>query len=485
MKQTPLLTIFAKNNFTTLAEKTSIMSEAHSPLTTDHTSLTDESPRAFSKKVLIITYYWPPSGGSGVQRWLKFVKYLPTYGWEPHVLTPENPAFPLRDPSLEDDVPPEAEVLRLPIWEPYNAFASLSRLFGAGGKTKSVGSVPSAKGSLFQRVSAWIRGNFFVPDPRVFWVKPSVRFLGDYLKDNGIQIVITTGPPHSMHLIGMGLKRKYPHLRWLADFRDPWTEWGIWDSLRVTQLVRGFHKRIERRVLATADEIITITPFYQKRFESLSGRRVRLLTNGFDEDDFRDLVWQRPDKFVIRHVGIVNERCDPRVFLRALANEVALSKEFANDIVLEFNGEVHGEVLRFVHQDDILRRVTVFTGNVPHRDLLKLYGRSSLLLLILSGYKDAAGFLPGKLFEYFATGLPVLGVGPLDGDAAFVLNRYEAGTMVADDDVEGMRRVIRDTYRQWRSPGEQHPRVPVGDFSRQAIAGQLATILGQHLSQST
>ena len=157
-------------------------------------------PAVSAKDILIITYYWPPSGGSGVQRWLKFVKYLPANGFTPYVFTPSNPDFPLRDPSLLEDVPSEAEVIHFPIWEPYRLLDRVRRLFGKSG-------APAASSAAEPgRLTAWLRGNFFIPDPRVFWVRPSVAFLRDFIRDRNIRTVITTGPPHSVHLIGLRLK---------------------------------------------------------------------------------------------------------------------------------------------------------------------------------------------------------------------------------------------------------------------------------------
>lgn len=430
-----------------------------------------------NKKVLIITYYWPPSGGSGVQRWLKFVKYLPAFEWEPHVFTPENPSFPVRDPSLEEDVPAEAEVMRFPIWEPYDAFNRIAGLFSPQ-KGDTPPSLTTVRGkSLFQRISTWIRGNLFIPDPRVFWVKPSVRFLGDYLKDNGIHTVVTTGPPHSIHLIGLRLKKKYPHLRWIADFRDPWTEWGMWDSLMVSKMIRKVHKRLEQQVLANADEILTITPFYVRRFEALSGRRVRLLTNGFDEDDFKETVHKRTGEFVIRHIGLINDKCNPRPFMKAVRSLMETNAEFAKDVRVEFIGEVHPDFKAFVLASPQLQKITRFTGNIPHAQLLREYGSSSLLLLVLTGYKDAEGFLPGKLFEYLATGLPVLGTGPEDGDAARLLRETGAGRMIDSDDDEGIEGALREWYDQWKSGGIR----PVNSsrtsqFSRKQLTAQLVKI---------
>lgn len=433
-------------------------------------------------KVLIITYYWPPSGGSGVQRWLKFVKYLPSHGWEPHVLTPENPSFAIRDSSLEKDVPPEAEVMRLPIWEPYDIFFRLSGIMGSKKQATPTSLVSATNRSFFQRLSTWIRGNFFIPDPRVFWVRPSVKFLSDYIQHNGIKVIITTGPPHSIHLIGLKLKNRYAHVKWLADFRDPWTAWGMWDSLMVSKPVRQLHKRMERKVLSKADEIITITPFYAKQFESLSGRSVRLLTNGYDEDDFKDIVYKRADKFTIRHIGIVNEKCDPRPFMMALLAEMRSNASLAVDVRLEFIGEVHPDFKRFVSEHADLKNITSFPGSIPHDQLITLYGSSSLLLLVLTGYKDAEGFLPGKLFEYFATGLPVLGIGPVSGDAALMMNDTGAGEMIPSDDESGIREALRDAHNRWKNnPRAEPERHPMTHLSRKEITGTLARILREQL----
>ena len=433
-------------------------------------------------KVLIITYYWPPSGGSGVQRWLKFVKYLPAFGWEPHVLTPENPSFAVKDPSLEKNVPPEAEVMRLPIWEPYDLFFRIAGLFGSKKQVTPTAMVSSENKGFFKTISTWMRGNLLIPDPRIFWVRPAVSFLSDYVTRNHIQVIVTTGPPHSIHLIGLKLKKKFPHLRWLADFRDPWSEWGMWDSLRVGRLARTMHRGMERKVLEKADDVITITPFYARRFQHLAKRPVRLLTNGYDEEDFSSIVYARSEKFLIRHVGLINERCDPRPFMRALEAEMKSNPEFATDVQLEFIGEVHPDFHQFVQQDPLLSGITIFSGNIPHDALIRLYGSSSLLLLILTGYKDAEGYLPGKLFEYFATGLPVMGVGPVSGDAALLLNETQAGVMIASDDQDGMRSALREAYLKWKYNAEpQVNRTSVKKLSRREVTGTLAQLLLQHM----
>lgn len=429
-------------------------------------------------KVLIIAYYWPPSGGSGVQRWLKFVKYLPEFGWKPYVFTPENPSYAIRDESLLKDVPLEAEIIRYPIWEPYDAFLKLSSVFDGRKKAASAGTamVPTKRKTLFQRVSTWIRANLLVPDPRVFWVKPSAIFLQDFIRKEEIRHIITTGPPHSLHLIGYALKTKFPDITWFADFRDPWSEWGFLDSLGVGARARVAHRRAEQKVLRKCDRVLTITPFYQRQFAALSGRDVTLLTNGFDEDDFRSLRISRPLKFTIRHVGTVNEKCDPRPFIHALNTLINHDEAFRNDVRLDFVGDVHPQFREFVESLPAVRAVTTFTPPVPHRELIDLYGMSSVLLLVLTGYKDAEGYMPGKLFEYIATGLPILGIGPEAGDAAALLSESGSGEMIDDSATGRITSALQLAHHVWQQ-GQTGLQRSVTRYSRRRITMQLSELL--------
>jgi len=364
-------------------------------------------------KVLIITYYWPPSGGSGVQRWLKFVKYLSQMGWEPIVFTPENPSFTIQDNSLLKDVPDSVEVIKLPIWEPYDLFFKISKIVGKK-SVKQSDFISTGKKSLFQKISSFIRGNFFIPDARIFWVKPSVAFLDDFIKSNKIDRIITTGPPHSIHLIGLKLKEKNPSLKWFADFRDPWSEWDLLDTLSLTRLARSRHKNLEKKVLTMADRIITIAPYHVKRLEALSGRQVDLITNGFDEDDFRGIVHQKTNKFTMRHIGVVDELRDPKPVMEAIKALCLKDELFRQNVLVEFIGNVNSAFKNYVLEDSTLKVVTRFVDQVPHAQLLNLYGETDLQLLVLAHTSIAPGNLPGKFFEYLASGNPILGIGPVD-----------------------------------------------------------------------
>ena len=234
------------------------------------------------KRLLIITYYWPPTGWSGVQRWVKFSKYLPESGWQPVVYTPENPEQLARDESLLADIPACAEVVKTHITEPYEIYR---RLTGGKKGEGEVNPVNAQRKNWKQRLSLWVRGNCFVPDPRIGWVRPSVRFLKKYLAEHPVDAVVTTGPPHSVHLIGLGQKKALG-LRWIADFRDPWTEMFYYKHLGLGPAADRRHHRLEQAVLDGADTVISVSPPVAADFQSRTNTPVVLITNGFDEDDF-------------------------------------------------------------------------------------------------------------------------------------------------------------------------------------------------------
>ncbi len=428
-----------------------------------------------NKKVLIITYYWPPSGGSGVQRWLKFVKYLHRAGWEPIVFTPENPSFTIQDPSLQKDVPTTAEVWCLPIWEPYGLFARVAGLLG-NKSIKQTDFISSGKKTLFQKMSSWMRGNFFVPDPRLFWVKPATQFLTDLIKSNQIEKIITTGPPHSIHLIGLRLKEKNRSLQWIADFRDPWSEWDLLDTLSLTAWARKRHQLLERRVLQTADKVITIAPFHVKRFEALGGRPVNLITNGFDEDDFPVTERAATQYFTIRHIGIVDELRDPRPAMLAIKAMLSNRADMAFQLRVEFIGQVNTAFKEWVKQDPLLDKITSFVDYVPHNELLKVYASTNLQLLVLAHTALAPGNLPGKFFEYLASRNPILAIGPVEGDAADVLQETQAGKIFDRLDLVGMTQFVSETMQLWQN-GQLRGGDNVLKYSRRELTNQLIALL--------
>jgi glycosyltransferase involved in cell wall biosynthesis len=429
------------------------------------------------RKVLVITYYWPPTTNSGVHRCLKFVKYLPKFGWKPFVFTPKNPSFVTKDESLVKNIPDDAEIIRFPIWEPYDLFLKFSSFFNPKKVIKPADVITNSNSSFFQKISTWVRGNFFIPDPRKFWIKPSVKFLTKFLKENNINTVITTGPPHSMHLIAYQLKKKDPSLRWIADFRDPWSEWQLLDNLKLSYFARKRHQQLEYQVLTTADEIVTVTPFFAGRFERISNRKVHVITNGYDEDDFKNLKYTKQEYFSIIHVGVLFKQNDPRVFFEAVKELMDEDDAFRRLVRIEFVGDIFIEYKLCVENTPDLKKVVVFTNTIPHHELIEKYGSVSLLLMILTHYTNAEGYIPGKLFEYLATGLPVLGLGPVKGEAASILQDMNAGKMVSGAAKDDIKKSLYLFFKHWVQAGGSIERRDTSKYTRQELTRRLVDLL--------
>lgn len=420
------------------------------------------------KKVLIITYYWPPSAGSGVQRWLKFSKYLPEFGWEPVIFTPENPDFELKDPSLLKDIPVDLEVLKFPIWEPYSIFRKLKKE-----KLKDTAKILEREEKKpLDKLAIWLRANLIVPDPRVFWVKPSVEYLSQILEANKIDAVITTGPPHSLHLIGLKLKRK-TGVKWLADFRDPWSTWEFLDVLPMHPLVRKQHQKLEAKVLKEADAVVTISPTFQEEIQRLANRDIHLITNGFDSSDLPKDFGSLPkinEVFSIVYTGIIDSIRDPLPFLEAF------KKVFEGHQVearLTFVGKVSDKITDYIHADPWLESHIEFAGYVAHGEVFSYYEKAHLLLLILTNTKNAKGNIPGKLFEYIATGRPIIALGDPQGDAAMIIREAGAGEVFVHESKSEMERyLIRALEQNKESKG-----MGANPFERKRLTEKLAALL--------
>lgn len=421
------------------------------------------------KRVLIITYYWPPSAGSGVQRWLKFAKYLPEYGWEPVIFTPENPDFELKDESLLQEVSKDTEVLKFPIWEPYGIFRKLKK---SPEKDPAV-ILEKKQKSLTDRLAIWLRANLLIPDPRVFWVKPSVHFLLDIMDRNQIKAIITTGPPHSLHLIGRAIKRK-TGLPWIADFRDPWSSWEFLDTLPMVKLVKDQHRKLELSVLQEANAVVTISPTFRQELEAIAKRKVHLITNGFDAADLPDFLRTPPDRevFHVVYTGIIDAIRNPIPFINAFKNAFA-GKE--KKVKLTFVGRVSEQVQQYVQEDPWLQLHVGFPGYLPHKEVFRYYQQASLLLLILTNTKNAKGNIPGKLFEYMATGRKIIALGDPGGDSAAIIQEANAGKVFRHEDLEDMEAYLKE---QMVAPGEGE-KVNLEAFDRKFLTGKLAQLLNE------
>ncbi len=391
------------------------------------------------KRVLVISYYWPPSAGAGVFRWLKFSKYLGEQGWEPVIYTPANPETPATDPSLLSEVPPGLEVIRRPIWEPYRFYKILTGR-KAGEKVQTGFLDEHRKAGRAEKLSVWIRGNLFVPDARKYWVRPSVRFLTRWLKDNAIDAIVSTGPPHSMHLIGLGLKRR-TGLPWLADFRDPWTQIDYHHSLRLGRRADRLHQRLEHRVLTTADEVVTVSPHWASDLEAIGRRPVEVVSNGYDPEDFRELPGFDHREFSITHLGAMNADRNPAGLWDVLGRLVNTDPFFRKHLQIQLIGKTDISV-REALVGHGLSPFAKIIPHLPHREALGMAARSALLLLPLNNTPNVMGIAPGKLYEYLALKRPILCIGPPRGDAATIIRNTTSGAVADFDDSEGCSRAL-------------------------------------------
>lgn len=404
------------------------------------------------KKVLIITYYWYPSGGSGVQRWLKTTKYLPEFGWQPIVYTAENAEYPVLDYSLKDDINPNILEIRQPIKEPYNAY---KKLFKRGEKENvKSGFIKKENESSFQKIknniAIWIRGNFFIPDARYLWIKPSVKYLSEYLKNNKVDAIISTGPPHSMHVIAMKLRKTF-NIPWIADFRDPWTGIDFYEQLKLTKLADKKHHNLEKQVLQTADKIVTVSNSCAKSLEEICKKKVDVITNGFDnipEDTEKDDFYK--NNFVISHIGVLPENRNAPKLWDALSELTAENKNFKEKLKIELIGHIDGVVIENIKKLDLEKNL-IITEYIPHNKVVSKQKMSSLLLLLINKTKDSKGILTGKLFEYLATFNPILAIGPTDGDVANILSETNAGIIIDYENKDLMKKYILQVFNSYNN----------------------------------
>ncbi len=427
------------------------------------------------KKVLIITYYWPPTGGAGVQRWLKFSKYFRKFGWEPIIYTPSNPDFPINDDTLLKDIPADLTVLKTQITEPYDIYRKIMRKK----KTETVNQGFLSEGkenTLMQSAMIWIRGNFFIPDARKFWIKPSISYLSDYIKQHKIDAVISTGPPHSMHLIAMGLKQKF-NIPWIADFRDPWTQIDFYSQLKLSSYADNKHKKLENQVLTIADKVVTISPSCGKDLEKLGNRKVDVITNGFDTDDFSfNKELKVLDGFVFHHIGALNKDRNPYTLWKVFGDLCKEHKDLKEDLVIKFTGKTDALAFESLKKYGILENAQK-TDYLPHSEVVKLMTQSPVLLLALNNTPNNAGVLSGKLFEYLAAKRPIFGIGLPDADAAAILKSTQAGTMVHFDDYEGTKKAVLDLYQKYKSNMLFVSSSSIDKYSRENCAKDYALLL--------
>jgi len=417
------------------------------------------------KRVLIITYYWPPSAGSGVQRWLKLSKYLPDYDWQPVIYTPENPDFDLKDETLLKDISPDCEIVKRRILEPYHLAKMIT-----GKKKLNTGIVTKKeKQSRLSRMMNWVRGNWFIPDPRVIWVKPSIRFLKKYLKENPVDAIITTGPPHSMHLIGLGLK-KATGIPWIVDIRDPFSKLDFLDTFNVSDRSRKKYQKMERVILSTCDKVTATSYSMPEMLEDFDINKFKTITNGYDQEDFgisqlSTEEGQSETAITIYHAGLLNALRNPRYLWNAIATTDNIK------IKTHLVGTIDPSVTEIIKSTLGDKQDLVLEGYKTHNEVLEDYIRADVLLLLVNESYNSKVNIPGKLFEYLAVGKTIIGIGKPTDDAIQLIN--DLGFATFDYDHQITSDELRDAFIQ------KPEALDIKKYSRRSTAGELAVLLDE------
>jgi hypothetical protein len=427
------------------------------------------------KKVLIITYHWPPSGGITVLRCLKFVKYLREFGWEPIVFTADNAAYQFLDFGNEKDIPEGIEIHKVPIFEPINAFKKIS------GRKKNVPlqnitSNSAKKKTVVDKFAMWLRGNFFIPDARYRWIKPSVKYLNNYLQTHTVDAILTDGPPHTNTVIGMRIAQKFA-LPWLADFQDPWTQVDYYSKLYIGKRADKKHRALEQEVFQTANKITIASPTWKKELEAIGANNVSVIYYGFDEPDFMQYSPEPTPQFNIFHGGLLGEDRNPISFANALSDLFLIYPELKNTVRIRLAGEVDLSV-KLTLEKTGLAEITDYLGMISRVDVLKEYASASLLLLPINKAENAKGRVPGKLFEMLRSQRPILVFGPEDGDVKAIVEGKNRGKSFDYDDTRSIYQFLENALVH-QLMDNFSANASVSEFSNREITAKIAALLNE------
>ena len=427
------------------------------------------------QKILLIIYYWPPSGGSGVQRWVKFIKYLQQFGWDPTVITTKDGDYPILDHSLLKEIPSNIKIIRTKT----PVFKNIFKKFVGKQSNIPYGSLKIQKDdSWLQKLLIKIRINFIIPDLRKIWNKYAFKAAAMELQTNKYDLIITSGPPHSTHLVGLKLKQKFK-VKWLADFRDPWTDIHYYENVNRLAIAKFIDINLEKKVLQNCDKLITVSPKLKQIFENKYPKiDCKVIYNGFDESDFSNIKTEKRNKFVLSYIGNFKDNQNVISLWEAIAKLLS-NDEFAKDFQLELTGRVSNNVISSLKQNN-LWKYTKIEGYVKHKTAIQRMKNASVLLFIIPQAKSNKGILTGKLFDYLASGSPFLSIGNPEGDAAKILHKTKAGPMLNYTAINEIEQYIIKLYENWKQDklADFEPcKDEINKFNRKSLTKELAEVI--------
>lgn len=430
---------------------------------------------AIMKKVLIITYYWPPAGGPGVQRVLKFAKYLPQFGWEPVILTVENGNFPAIDEGLVEEIPENLKVYRTKTLEPF----AIYNKFQGKDKSSAVDTFTITKtGKSFKdKLGNAIRSYFFIPDARKGWRPFAVKKGLEIIKQEKIDLIFSSSPPHSLQLIAKKLSKE-TKLPWVADFRDPWSTAFWLDESQKKGWVNKQNIKKESAVFKDLNHFTTVSHGVLDSFKNLYPHikeNSTLLYNGYDTSDFEAIAKVKNEKFTIRYVGTLAMSQNPELLFESLAQIKRNSAEVASKLKVEFWGKFDQAIKDSVDKYDVAD-IVEFYGYVSHAKAVELMQNGDMLILVIP---EGKGILTGKLFEYIATGNQVLGFGPKDCEAQILVEKNGFG-FFAHSANQLVNSILEDVV-QWESGKLSTKQSGKEQFSRKKLTEKLSTVFNKTL----
>lgn len=430
------------------------------------------------KRVLIISYYWPPAGGPGSQRAVKFAKYLPSFGWQPIIFTVKEGEYPYQDPSLEKEIDSALKIFRIFAPEPFRIFKKIS---GIDSRTPiPIGQLTRSSSSIKHKIFNWIRANIFIPDARVGWVFTALCKINQIIKKENVDLVFTTSPPHSLQLIGLYVKKKY-HLQWVTDFRDPWTAIQYYQVFRRSKISHAIDSRLEKSVVRFTDHLISVSRTVVESFISnvpqvKNQNRFSILPNGYEPSDFDHNPPQKSSYFTILHSGNLNATQNPEVLWQSLQEILKGNPSLKNRVQIQLIGGTAPEISQAV-QNRQIGEIVEFQPFMPHAEITKKIQQADLLLSVIPNVTDNKGIVLSKNFEYIGSGKPILIIGPPDCDIAKIMENFSNSKVCDYHDVESCKEFILKNIQNWQNGLPSLSPVALREkFSRFQLTRELAAI---------
>ena len=402
-----------------------------------------------------MVYYWPPSGGSGVQRWLFLANYFAAKGMDVTVYVPNNPRIAQRDDALRQKVHQGITEIKVDGWEPMQH------------SSKPIGENLGEKRGVVKRFMLWVRANFFIPDARVYWAKAATQVFLKQHKQKPIDLIITSGPPHSLHIIGMQAKQQTGML-WIADFRDPWTGFFQNRSLPLSKKAKQKHKQLEQKVLQHADRVVVTAPSLKSDFKT-HNPNIAVLTNGYEQ--LLPTVTAAATGMV--YAGSLKAQQNPTVLWQAIASLIKSNAAFSEAFSLDVYGKVATSIKAEVKSLGIDTHVR-FLGYQPKEVVDAQLTNAKALLLLGINMPMTANVIHGKLFEYMAAQRPVLGIGPKPSDMQALFDAHQLGVYVSFTE----QSIIKETLLSWFVKNDM-PKIgkDITRYERNAIAQEYLALI--------